>query len=175
MKRQLALVVGLLLAAPACAEAQSSWIFRPSYFSHEPYTGQRVVQYAAPVAPYYRHDATYMQSGYRHSRSSIRVGEGSDHTHVVETWGAGEFIRPYGEWLRPFREGATPFGPWGNPAGPWTTPFGAWANPYGLGRLPRPPWLPYPGFYGAPAYPIVPYPGPAAPATSSPATPNAEP
>jgi len=151
MKRHLALAIVLLLAAPTLARAQTSWVFRPSYFSHEPATGQRVTQYAPPKTPYVRGDSTYAQSGYRHSHTSIRVGEGSENLHIVETWGAGESIRPYGEWLRPFREGATPFGPWGNPQGPWTTPFGSWVNPYGLGRLPNPPWIyPYPGAYPAP-------------------------
>lgn len=105
-------------------------------------------------------DPTYMQSGYRHYRSSIRVGGSADHVHVVQTWGLGELIRPYGEWLYPFRAGATPFGPWGNPQGPWTTPFGSWINPYGLGQLPNPPWF-------FPPYP-VPYPVPYAPGMPGP-------
>mgnify|MGYP005839397573 CR=1 FL=1 len=165
MKRHLALVVVIVLFGPGSLLAQASWIFQPSYFSHSPATGQRVVQYAPAKPALARSDTTYQQSAYRHSRSSIRVGDSSDHLHIVETWGAGEYLRPYGEWLRPFREGATPFGPWGNPQGPWTTPFGSWVNPYGLGRLPHPPWGHwYPGYYPAP------YPVPLAPPATPPAT-----
>ncbi|MFH1921599.1 MAG: hypothetical protein ABIP48_17175 [Planctomycetota bacterium] len=127
------------------AEA-ASWIFQPSSFTHDPATGKRVAQFAPKKTPYVRGDASFRQSAYRHHRSTIRVGDSADRMHIVETWGEGEAIRPYGEWQRPYREGATPYGPWGNPQGPWTTPFGSWGNPYGLGRLPYPPW-PY-GPYG---------------------------
>jgi len=172
MRRHLALALVLVWAAPVAA--QTSWIFQPSHFSHDPQTGQRTAQYAPPPTPFYRDDPTYRQSAYRHNRISIRVGDSSDNLHLVETWGAGEFIRPYGEWLRPFREGATPFGPWGNPQGPWTTPFDSWVNPYGLGR---PPYPPYPGYSAPPASapPSVPQPY-AAPSAPQPyAAPSAPP
>jgi len=171
MKRQPALwsLATTALAAVLCNQAVgSTWMFSPSYFSHEPLSGQRAVQFAQEAAAYRRDDPTYMQSGYRHNRSSLRGVAGSaDHTHIVETWGLGEAIRPYGEWLFPFRAGATPFGPWGNPSGPWTSPFGSWMNPYGLGKLPHPPWphwpVPYPPFGGQPAPAPQPRPGPGAP------------
>lgn len=135
------LAVGLALlglAHPVAAE--TSWIFRPAEFSHDPQTSARVDQYAAAAPALVRVDETYQQSAYRHQESTIRVGGSADYLHVVETWGAGESLRPYGEWLYPFRAGATPYGPWGNAQGPWTLPFGSWVNPYGLGRLPNPPW-----------------------------------
>lgn len=146
MRRHLALAVaaaaiGLVTARPAQAE---SWIFLRSSFTHDPATGDRVAQFAPEKTPYARTDATYLQSAYRHQRSSIRAGSSADHTHIVQTWGAGDRIRPYGEWQRPYREGATPYGPWGNPSGPWTTPFESWSNPYGLGRLPYYYWPPWP-------------------------------
>jgi len=165
MIQQLALVIvlpamGTVCACPeqcACpAEEAPSWIFRPSTYSHDPGTGDRVSQFAAKKPAYSREDPTYLQSGYRHIRRSIRGGHGSaDRLHVVQTWGAGEAIRPYGEWQRPFRAGATPYGPWGNPQGPWTTPFESWYNPYGLGQLPIPPWVhwaPYPPYGGGGGY-----------------------
>ena len=161
MRRHLVLVVAAAAIAPVMvARARAdSWIFRRSSFTHDPATGDRVVQYARPETPYVWGDATYRQSAYRHQRSTIRVGGSADHTHIVETWGAGETIRPYGEWQRPYRAGATPYGPWGNPRGPWTTPFGSWVNPYGLGRLPYYYWPPRP--YG-PYHPAPPPPsGPA--------------
>lgn len=162
MRRHLAFAaalaaVGLAAATPAQAD---SWIFRPSSYTHDPVTGERVTQYARPKTPYVRIDPTYEQSAYRHNRSTIRGGASADRLHIVETWGEGESIRPYGEWLYPYREGATPYGPWGNPNGPWTMPFDSWHNPYGLGRLPYPYWglLPYaPVPPAAPEARVTPY------------------
>ena len=157
MRRHLVLLALFLPAAPGVAPGQTSWIFAPSYFSHDAATGQRVTQYAPPQTAYYRSDPTYLQSGYRHDHIRIPAGDSSDNYHIVETWGAGEFIRPYGEWLRPFRAGATPFGPWGNPQGPWTLPFGAWSNPYGLGRLTDGGWGNGPANMGPMPYGPTPY------------------
>jgi hypothetical protein len=151
MRRHLVLVVALAATGSTCAAmAETSWIFRASYYSHDPATGKRVNQFAPEKTAYVRTDPTYQESVYRHSRSGFEVGGSFDYMHTVETWGQGERIRPYGEWLYPYRAGATPFGPWGNPQGPWTTPFGSWSNPYGLGRLLGPPWggmpaMPLPG------------------------------
>jgi hypothetical protein len=117
-----------------CSEPEeSSWIFQPSYFSHDPADGKRVAQYIPESPSYARDDPTYLESGYRHYQYAI-VGPGgaADRMHVVQTWGLGELIRPYGEWEFPYRAGATPYGPWGNPQGPWTLPFDSWQNPYGL-------------------------------------------
>jgi hypothetical protein len=168
MRRHLVLAVALAatgLPRAMASECGSSWIFRASYYTHDPETGKRVNQFAAEKPAYVRTDPTYQESVYRHSRSAIQVGESFDFTHTVETWGQGDSIRPYGEWLFPYRAGATPYGPWGNPQGPWTMPFGAWANPYGLGRLPYS--QPAPGNSGGPyAYPGAQPPGvpPAGPA-----------
>jgi len=150
MIRHLALAVALATAWTASVAAEGSWIFAPSYYSHDPSTGARVAQFAPEAVALAAVDPTYLRSGYRHNRVTIRGADGTaDRLHMVETWGEGERIRPYGEWQRPFREGATPYGPWGNPQGPWTTPFGAWVNPYGVGRIPqvfdfnyRGPWRP---------------------------------
>ena len=159
MRRHLVLLVVLSAFAPAVGRAADSWIFRPSHYTHDPESGQRVSQYAPKQPAYVRADPTYMQSGYRHSRSTLRgIGGSVDRRHVVETWGAGEMIRPYGEWQYPYRAGATPYGPWGNAGGPWTLPFDSWSNPYGLGNLPHPPWPhaeypmagPYAGSYSGP-------------------------
>lgn len=156
-------------AAVAClvpafaAPAEANWIFRPGRYSHDPATGERVVQFERPKPAYVAEDPTYVESGYRHKRSGLRVGGSFDYRHVVETWGEGEYIRPYGEWLYPFRAGATPYGPWGNPQGPWTLPFDSWVNPYGswnrFGYPYDPP--PYGGGWGPGAAP--PAPGPYAP------------
>jgi hypothetical protein len=164
--RQHLLPVVLLSVLGDSAWAGGSWIFQPSTYSHDPRTSERVSQYAAEPPVYGPSDPTYEQSAYIHKRTALRGVDGSiERRHYVETWGAGEAIRPYGEWERPFRAGATPFGPWGNPSGPWTTPYDSWVNPYGLGKLPTPPWYPwYPpmghpgGAYPGTAYP-EPYPG----------------
>ena len=142
MRRHLCCVVALLAIALVTAgrTEATSWIFRRSSFTHHPATGDRVAQFAPKKTPYTLNDGTYRQSAYRHNRSTIRAGGSADRMHIVETWGEGQAVRPYGEWQRPYRAGATPYGPWGNPRGPWTTPFGSWSNPYGLGRLPYPPW-----------------------------------
>jgi hypothetical protein len=138
--------LGCLAAGPAAA-AQESWLFRQGPYSHDP-AGRRVAQYAAKAPSLAPVDPTYVQSGYRHRQTRLRGPGGSaDRLHVVETWGAGEAIRPYGEWLFPYRAGATPFGPWGNPQGPWTMPFDSWVNPYGQwNRYPL--YSPYPVPYG---------------------------
>ena len=148
MKRHLAiLIVSALVLATLAAEGRAGWMFTPSKYSHDPYTGRRVNQYAPKRPAYANTDPNYMRSGYSHKRVTLRGADGSvDRLHLVETWGAGESIRPYGEWQFPYRAGATPYGPWGNPSGPWTTPFGSWGNPYGLGKLPHPPWPHYSGY-----------------------------
>jgi len=150
MKRHL-LILGVLgwLAVGSGATAQESWLFRQGRYSHDP-AGQRVAQYAPKAPSLAPVDPTYLQSGYRHRQSRLRGPAGSaDRLHIVETWGAGEAIRPYGEWLFPFRAGATPYGPWGNPQGPWTMPFDSWVNPYGQwNRYPL--YSPYAAPYGRP-------------------------
>jgi len=181
MKRHLALLIlSAVVAAALAAEARAGWIFLPSKYSHDPATGRRVRQYAPKKPAYANVDPNYMRSGYSHKRVTLRGADGSvDRLHLVETWGAGESIRPYGEWQFPYRAGATPYGPWGNPSGPWTSPYGSWVNPYGLGKLPNPPWPHYPSYpysgypyrgggygpgYGGPSYGGGPHPSPYGPA-----------
>jgi hypothetical protein len=149
----------------AAAPAGASWIFGAGLYTHDRATGERVVQFERPAPAFVPTDPTYQQSGYRHKRSSLRVGGSADYQHLVETWGEGENIRPYGEWLYPYRAGATPYGPWGNPQGPWTLPFDSWVNPYGSWNRYGYPYAtpPYPAPYvyppGGGAYPGG-YPGP---------------
>lgn len=120
----------------------SSWVFEPSYFSHDPSTGKRVAQYAPIPKVYLRQDPSYQESGFHYTQHILRGPGGSlDAYHLVQTWGNGDRIRPYGEWKYPYRAGATPYGPWGNPQGPWTMPFDSWQNPYGLGQFAIPPGL----------------------------------
>ena len=92
-------------------QEQTSWIFRPSYFSHDPDTGKRVDQYEPEQVTYYRDDPTYLESGFRHYQYEIEgPGGTADRLHVVQTWGLGDLIRPYGEWEFPYRAGRRPMG-----------------------------------------------------------------
>ena len=127
-----AALAGAAIAFTLTAAVEADWFFQPSRYTHDPVKGERVAQYAPGVTPYAREVPNFVESGYRHTRTSIRGADRTaDHMHVVQTWGLGEQIRPYGEWQRPYRAGATPYGPWGNPQGPWTLPFDSWLNPYG--------------------------------------------
>ena len=164
MRRHLA--IALFLAAGAWGPlpgAEGGWMFRPGHYSHDPVSGARVAQFERPPVATIPHDPTYLKSGYRQKQARLRGAGSSDNRHIVETWGEGANIRPYGEWLFPYRAGATPYGPWGNPQGPWTRPYDSWVNPYGSwNRYPAygpGPYRPYPG--GSPPV-STPY-GPAAP------------
>jgi hypothetical protein len=163
MKRHIALLLVLSAASSPyiAATAAAEWIFRRSTYSHDPDSGERLVQYAPEKQSYSREDDTYMESGYRHLQVGLRGADGSyDHTNIVQTWGLGTAIRPYGEWEFPYRAGATPFGPWGNPQGPWTLPFDSWANPFALGHAF--------GAYGPAAVPYGPGGGQFAPNSGAP-------
>ncbi len=124
-------LVSSIFIVSAAQAGDASWMFRPGYYTHSPLTGQRVAQYEPEQPSIVPTDPTYQESGYRHQLFQV----GNDRLNIVQTWGAGTLIRPYGEWEYPYRAGATPFGPWGNPQGPWTLPFDSWQNPYGLNRL----------------------------------------
>jgi len=88
-------------------EEYRSTLFARSYFTHAPHSDQRVVQYA-PHAPAYRTEGYYERSAMRYTQSTIGKGSNADRLNVVETWGRGAEIRPYGEWERPYRRGAQP-------------------------------------------------------------------
>jgi hypothetical protein len=121
MKQHLAIVFVLsIFVVPAAEASDVSWMFRPGYYTHSPETGQRVAQYEPERPSIIPTDPTYQESGYRHQVIQL----GTDYLNLVQTWGAGTAIRPYGEWERPYRPGATPYGP-------WIMPYRAWQNPYG--------------------------------------------
>ena len=178
MKRHLACIAVLAaLTTSGVKGEESSWIFRPSYFSHTPETGQRVVQYQPEEPVIVRCDPTYQESGFSYSHSSVQVGQNEDHLHIVQTWGRGDAIRPYGEWEYPYRAGATPYGPWTNSQGAWGYPQGPWGlrpnpwqNPYGPGPSPRTPWA---SWGGQQASGFMAPPGPALPGPSAWAPPPA--
>jgi|GEM_PF-1950196 len=91
----------------------ADWITAPSYYTHDPMTGDRVTQYS-PIGPFYIFpQPDYRRSGYRHTRSSIQAGQSADHMHIVEEWGRP--VRPYGEWRFPYRPYSVPYPAWGAP------------------------------------------------------------
>jgi hypothetical protein len=172
MIRHLVFASVLAAGALAASTVEGDWAFRQSYYTHDPATGHRVVQYSPGTTPYARIEPNYQQSAYRQQHIRIGGGRGgADNIHIVETWGNGENIRPYGEWQYPYRAGATPYGPWGNPQGPWTLPFESWVNPYGLGQLPYPPYSgggygPYPQPMPGQGFPGQGFPGQGGPSPS---------
>lgn len=130
----------LLLLALVGQSSAADWITAPSYYTHSPTTGERVTQYT-PVGPVYNaHRNDYVQSGYRHTRSSLQQGRSIDHLHIVEEWGRP--VRPYGEWRYPFRPYSVPYAAWGPPfaglggwggwgpwqGGGWGGGGGGWGN-----------------------------------------------
>lgn len=77
----------LLLAAAAPAET-SSWVFQPSTYTHDPYTGARVAQYQRTPAVEPLEDPRQITSRYRRARTTIRGGDGSvDTTYEVQSYG----------------------------------------------------------------------------------------
>jgi len=93
----------------------ADWIFAPSYFTHDPQSGQRVSQYAEKDPAYAPERGNYRRSGYRHTQNVIRAGGSADRYHLVEEWGRP--VRPYGEWQRPYRPYSVPYRQWGVPYG----------------------------------------------------------
>lgn len=127
-----ALVVALSWTGSAVLAAD--WLTGPSFYTHDPATKKRVHQYS-PVGPVYVYQRPdYMQSGYRHYRSSIDAGGSSDNLHIVEEW--GKPVRPYDEWRFPYRPYSVPYSMWGAPfAGITNYGYGA-AGPGGPGPGP---------------------------------------
>ena len=145
----LAVVAAGLLLAHAAAGAD--WITAPSYYTHDPSTGERVTQYS-PIGPFYTYARPdFLRSGYRHTRSSIQAGNSADHLHVVEEWGRP--VRPYGEWRFPYRPYSVPYAAWG-------PPFAGTGVSWLLGlpaRVSRPYSEPYAEPYAAPGVEGQPY------------------
>lgn len=147
------LVVAVALIPWSTASA-GDWITAPSYYTHDPQSGQRVRQYS-PIGPFYAYSRRSLQSGYWNFRSSIQVGQSSDNLHIVREWGRP--VRPYGEWLYPYRPYGVPYDYWGPP---YITPYWhGYGVPYGPHGAPLP-WAGMPG-YGrgaiSPRTPVDPY------------------
>lgn len=143
----------LLLALLANLATAADWLTAPSYYTHDPMTGQPVTQYAEIGPYYYYHRPDFQRSGYRHYRSTIQTGNSADNMHLVEEYGRP--IRPYEEWRFPYRPYSVPYDQWGPPfgglggggfRGGYGLPFGAgpigpWAPGWGGGKNYAQPWL----------------------------------
>ncbi|MEZ6136692.1 MAG: hypothetical protein R3C53_17485 [Pirellulaceae bacterium] len=104
----LTITASLLLAAATCCGDE--WMTWSSTYTHDPY-GNRVDQYAQPVAPVAPHRADFQRSGYRNYRSTLQTGQSADNMHIVEQWGRN--IVPYEQWRFPFRPYGVPYDAWG--------------------------------------------------------------
>jgi hypothetical protein len=106
-----AAVVAALAGSPSATAHAADWIFAPSYYTHDPHSGERVSQYT-PIGPFYVYPrGDYLESGYTHTQSSLQVGDSIDNLHITSRWGAP--VRPYGEWQFPYRPYSVPYHLWG--------------------------------------------------------------
>jgi hypothetical protein len=135
-----ALVVACAPLAFAPAASAAEWITAPSYYTHDPASAERVNQYSQIGPFYYYQRPDYMQSGYRHNRSTFQFGGSADNLHIVEEWGRP--VRPYDEWRFPFRPYSAPYPYWGQP-------FGGLGGGWGGGWFPGVGPIPFGGGGGA--------------------------
>ncbi len=86
--RKLLLFVAVISAFVAASGAQAeSWVFLPSYYSHDPVTPVQIgPRYEG--GPYYVcPQGEYVRSGYSHTNSTISVGsQGTDTLNYYESW-----------------------------------------------------------------------------------------
>ncbi|MFV1964287.1 MAG: hypothetical protein ACC628_02600 [Pirellulaceae bacterium] len=125
------ILVGTIVLSLVSALCANDWITAPSYYTHDPQSGERVRQYT-PIGPFYTYgQSNYRKSGFRHSRSSIQVGQSADNLIVTEKW--GDSVRPYGEWRFPYRPYSVPYPLWGPPYGGlgYGSGYGSYGSGYG--------------------------------------------
>jgi hypothetical protein len=142
-----------ITAAPCAAVAYPypenegpSWIFRPSTYTHDPYTGARVAQYmrTPPVEPL--EDERAITSRYRRSRTNLRGTDGSFDTYYeVQAWGNGrggidaEWERFHNAWKESYLQNG-----FYNQSPAWGSPWNRGVPSYGHGY----PGNGYPGGHG---------------------------
>jgi hypothetical protein len=91
MKRTLRTLLSLIaIATPlifTASASSASWIFLPSYYSHDP-VAQVQVGPRYEGGPYYvRPQGEFVRGGYSHTQSTITVGDlGTDTYHYYESW-----------------------------------------------------------------------------------------
>ncbi len=105
-----------------------------STYTHDPYSGQRVDQYALPVEPAAPFREDFQRSGFRHTRSTLQAGQSADNLHIVEQWGRA--IVPYEEWRFPYRPYSVPYDAWG-PQAPYGIINGNFGGGFGRPFVPH--------------------------------------
>jgi hypothetical protein len=86
MKRSLFAAVLALASLAGSAQAQS-WIFNPSYYSHDPISPVRVQRQYSRGPQFTPSVGQYVNSGFRQLRAQINVGGGVyDQLNMWESW-----------------------------------------------------------------------------------------
>lgn len=78
-----------VVSAPVMAGGTTpSWVFQRSYYSHEPVRAVTIDRQSSGRGPYYaRPTGSYVRSGWRNNRSTIRIGGMTfDHVNMYESW-----------------------------------------------------------------------------------------
>jgi len=83
------LTIVVILTATNSLAGEGNWLFMPGDYTHDPYTGKRVTQFAPDPTAYYAFGRNYQKSGYRYNNSTLRIGNSADRYSTVETWGNG--------------------------------------------------------------------------------------
>lgn len=182
-----------VVRAEECCE-QTSWVFNPSTFSHDPESGARVAQYDRHAWVDELPDPRMVTSGYRTSRTHLPGAAGSSDTfYEVQNWANGrgqldaEWERMHDAWKESYLTGSYynggmsgPWqpGPWNGPwqPGPWQP--GPWGNgpwqggPWNNGPWQGGPWQPGPWNGGGPGFGPGPGGPPQGPPMQGPAPPG---
>lgn len=83
----LTLTLAAMLLAVSTTQA-GSWVFRRSYYSHQPASPVRIGRPATGGPFYSRPQGGYFTGGYRYSRSTISIqGQIFDNLIQIESWG----------------------------------------------------------------------------------------
>lgn len=85
------LLILLLTFTATTASAHADWVFAPSHFTHNPYTGSRVTQYAQPAPVEPLPDPRNTVSRYWRTRTNLRGVDGSvDTVYDVRSFGTAQ-------------------------------------------------------------------------------------
>lgn len=77
-----------VVLADQCWAEPSSWVFLPSTYTHDPYSGARVAQYERLPAVEPLEDPRLVTSRHRRVRTTVRGADGSvDSTYEVQSYG----------------------------------------------------------------------------------------
>ena len=87
MKQFLPSLVVLAVMACSSVSLAESWIFKSSYYSHDPVTEVRIGRQYSTGPVFTRPQGEYVKTGYRNIRSIITTkGQTYDNLNVWESW-----------------------------------------------------------------------------------------